>query len=179
MPQKKNPDGLELIRSRTAGISAYRSAVVMAIRALPSGYNRDFQDTKEPFIRASESALSCVRVMELTVEKLVVNREKLISAFTPEIFSADRALELAAAGVPFRDAYRQVAAELNSIAARDPVDAISRKKSTGATGNLRLDAVREGIKSLRAQVEAEQAASAAALKKLAGADIELFKDPLG
>ncbi len=178
MPQKKNPDGLELIRSRTAAISAYRSAVVMAIRALPSGYNRDFQDTKEPFIRACETALSCVRIMELTVEKLVVNRERLVTAFTPEIFSADRALELAASGVPFRDAYRQVAAELDTLASQDPVEAIRKKTSTGTTGNLRLDAVKGGAQALKRQVEKEQAASAAAFKKLTGAEVVLFRDPL-
>ena len=80
-----------------------------------------------------------MRIMDLTMGKLVVNKEKLLAAFTPDIFATDLALDLVGKGVPFRDAYRQVGESLDSAAGADPAEAIARKKSTGSTGNLRLD----------------------------------------
>ncbi|MFA5514597.1 MAG: argininosuccinate lyase, partial [Sphaerochaetaceae bacterium] len=61
MPQKKNPDLLELIRSRSAVVSSCCIRVKEIIRSLPSGYNRDFQDTKEPLFSGCKSALLSVR----------------------------------------------------------------------------------------------------------------------
>ena len=179
MPQKKNPDGLELVRARSASISAAASAVKSVVHALPSGYNRDLQETKGPFFRASESALGCVRIMDLTVEKLVVNVERLREAFTPALFAADRALELVATGVPFRDAYRRVSASLESLVAQDPVDAIARKVSTGAPGNLRLDVPRAQAAELREWAEREETQKRGKIARLAGRDVRLFVDPLG
>jgi argininosuccinate lyase len=96
MPQKKNPDGLELVRAKSATISAAVMQIKSIIRGLPTGYNRDFQETKAPYFSGAEAGLACVRIMDLTVEKLVVNKEKLRAAFTPDIFAADSALELVA-----------------------------------------------------------------------------------
>ncbi len=83
MPQKKNPDGLELLRAKSASLSAYSLQIKNIIRSLPSGYNRDFQEVKEPFIKGIKLALQCVRIMQLTVSKLVVNTDNLEKAFTP------------------------------------------------------------------------------------------------
>ncbi|HEY9595623.1 MAG TPA: argininosuccinate lyase, partial [Spirochaetia bacterium] len=155
MPQKKNPDGMELVRARSASVSADLISIKTVIRSLPSGYNRDFQETKGPYFRGCETGIACVRIMDLTIEKLTVNVERLKAAFTPEIFATDRALELVSQGVPFRDAYRDVGRNLNDLSRRDPVEALARKTSTGATGNLRLDVPRA---ALAAAVESVRAA---------------------
>jgi argininosuccinate lyase len=178
MPQKKNPDGLEAVRAKSSVISADRCAVTGAIRALPSGYNRDFQDTKGPYFRGCETGLACLRVMDLTIVKLEVNRERLLGAFTPEIFATDRALELVARGMPFRDAYREVGGSLEKLAGSDPVEAIKKKTSSGATGNLRLDVAKNGAAALLKKVDAEESASREKISSLAGRDVELFVDPL-
>ena len=86
MPQKRNPDGLELVRAKSAGISADVLGIKTIIRSLPTGYNRDFQETKGPFFRGCEAGLGCVRIMDLTIDRLVVNEGRLRAAFTPEIY---------------------------------------------------------------------------------------------
>jgi argininosuccinate lyase len=178
MPQKKNPDGLEAIRAMSAVISADRTAITSTIRSLISGYNRDFQYTKGPFMRSCESGLACVRVMDLTVRSLVVNKDALRAGFTSEIFAADRALELVAEGMPFRDAYRKVGAELATLQGSDPTDAIRKKTSTGSPGNLRLDVSRKAMEDLQSRIEAEESHSRLRISSLAGTEVELFQDPI-
>ncbi len=178
MPQKRNPDGLELVRAKSAAISADVMGIKAIIRSLPSGYNRDFQETKGPFFRGCEAGLGSVRIMDLTIEKLVVNEDRLRAAFTPEIFATDRALELVSDGVPFRDAYQQIGRGLQDLGARDPAEAIAKKKSTGSTGNLRLDIPRAQAAALREWREREEKQRNAKIGRLAGLPVELFRDPL-
>ena len=179
MPQKKNPDGLELLRARSATIGADVIAVKSTIRSLPSGYNRDFQETKPAFFRCCESGLGCVRIMDLTVEKLTVNADRLRAAFTPEIFATHQALEAVSNGTPFRDAYRQVAGSLGALAPRDPVDTIRQSTSTGTTGNLGLDVARGRAAEHLEWLENEESQKSEAIRRLAGRDVELFRDPIG
>jgi argininosuccinate lyase len=146
MPQKKNPCGLELIRAKTSSVSASLLAVKSIIKALPSGYNRDFQETKGHFMRGCLTALECVRVMELTVDKLAVNQDMLRKGFIPEIYATDRALELVKDGMPFREAYREVGLHRDQLQSRDPVEAIRAKIHTGAPGNLMLSKTENAVK---------------------------------
>lgn len=178
MPQKRNPDGLELARAKSASISADVAAIKGVIRAMPSGYNRDFQETKGHFFRGCETGLAIVRVMDLTIEKLGVNPERLRAGFVPEIFATDWALEMALKGVPFRDAYREVGQHLDQLRTRDPVEAIARKTSSGATGNLRLDIAHADLQRLTADVEKEEGLTREKITALAGREVELFHDPL-
>ena len=176
MPQKKNPDGLEAMRAMSAVISADRASIASIIRSLPSGYNRDFQYTKGPFIRSCETGLACVRVMDLTVRSLTVNEKALLSAFSPEIFAADRALELVAKGMPFRDAYKKVGAELDSLKGSDPREAIGKKTSTGCTGNLRLDVPRRALEEYRLLIDREENNHRTRIRSLAGREVAFFRE---
>ena len=138
MPQKRNPCGLELVRAKAAGVLARGHEVAAILRALPSGYNRDFQETKGPFMRGVEATLGSLRIMAITFERLEVVEENLRKGFIPEIYATDRALELVGEGMPFRDAYRQVAAHLDELASRDPVENLKSKILQGGPGNLGL-----------------------------------------
>jgi len=178
MPQKRNPDGLELVRARSAAISARLLSIKMVLRSLPSGYNRDLQETKGPFLRGCEEGLACVRIMDLTVEKLVVDDAALRAGFTPEIFATDRALQLVAEGVPFRDAYRDVGRSLDKLAAMDPVEAIGRRTSTGTPGNLRLDVPRAAASREAEWLDGLETEKRESIDRLAGPGVELFQDPL-
>ena len=178
MPQKRNPDGLELIRARSAAVSADLTSIKNVIRALPSGYNRDFQETKGPFFRGCEAALGCVRVMRLTVDRLGVNEPKLRAAFTPDIFATDRALELVAGGMPFREAYREVGRSLQELRDRDPDAALKLRTSTGTPGNLRLDVPRADAEAAGAYLDREESTKRDALIALVGRAVTLFRDPL-
>jgi argininosuccinate lyase len=175
MPQKRNPDLLELVRARAAAVSARGAQIKSILRAMPSGYNRDLQETKGPFMEGCALGLGCVQVVDLLMGRLAVNEQRLLEGFRPEIYAADRALELAAAGMPFRDAYRRVAAELQDLQARDPREAIARKTHTGAPGNLRLEVAEARLASLQ-QANAERSARVRAkLKALAGFEVPLYR----
>jgi argininosuccinate lyase len=152
MPQKKNPCGLELTRAKARSIVACHDEVVGIHASLPSGYNRDFQQTKGAVIRGVNLTISCVRVMNVTFSKLRVNEDKLRDGFAGEVFATDRALELVAGGMPFRDAYRKVAAEIDQLESLSPDQAIRDRRGQGMAGNLRLDLSRKRIATDRAVI---------------------------
>lgn len=145
MPQKKNPDGFELLRSKSAIVSSCAFQVKSIIRSLPSGYNRDFQDTKEPFLRGCNTALLSIRVMELSMINLKVNKDKCLEGFTPEIYATDAALELVAKGASFRDAYVEVGLNVDKLGQRDAVESIKSRTHLGSTGNLGLELIEEAV----------------------------------
>ena len=92
-----------------------------------------------------------------------VNAERLRAAITPEIYATDRAFELVAKGMPFRDAYREVGRNLGALAAEDPAAAIAARKSSGTTGNLRLDVPRARAAEHLAWMDGEEKAKRAAI----------------
>ncbi len=173
MPQKRNPDGLELLRAKGATLHAAAQQVKGVVRALPSGYNRDFQETKEPFLNGLTLVHECVRIARLTVERLEVNQDRLRAAFTPEIYATDVALEHVKAGSSFRDAYREVAATLSSLDSRNPDDTIGLRTSTGSAGNLGLEEVNKEIDGRARTLDAEAQRVAGALRRLTGEQVNI------
>ncbi len=139
MPQKNNPDVFELIRARSSSVLGWSSMVAGIVNALPSGYNRDLQETKEPFIEGVHTTRSCLRVMASAIKKIKVDEKALIAAFKPEVFAADRALELAVGGMTFRDAYDAVKKDLKQLKKKDPKRVIEEKIHLGAPGGLDFD----------------------------------------
>jgi len=108
MPQKKNPDVLELVRAKFAVVHSGYLQTMEILKGLPSGYQRDLQLTKEPLMRGLEETLKTVRIMSVVLAGLIVDVDKCRAACTDEIYAADKALALAKQGVPFRDAYRKI-----------------------------------------------------------------------
>lgn len=145
MPQKKNPDVLELVRAKSALMEGYLIQLNNLIKNLISGYHRDFQLTKEPLLKGIELSKSTLDIMVLVLQKLKVNKQNCIKACTPELFATDKALELVKKGMPFRDAYKEVGLNLDKLKVIDPVKNIMAKKHTGATGNLGLDKAKQII----------------------------------
>ncbi len=176
MPQKKNPDGLELLRAKSASLSAYSIQIKNIIRSLPTGYNRDFQEVKDPFIRGIKLALQCVRIMQLTISELVVNKENLENAFTPEIFATDEAIKLVLSGKSFRDAYRDVGTNLDSVVSMSPEEGIKTRTSTGTAGNLRLDKLERFLAALKEDISKREKSVQTSLKKLLNLDVKPFSD---
>lgn len=175
MPQKKNPDGLELIRAKSASLSSYSTKIKNIIRSLPSGYNRDFQETKEPFLRGCDLALQCAQIMNLTIKNLQVNKKNLKKAFTPEIFATDAALELVAGGKSFRDAYREIGTELGSVKERIPENGISTRKSTGTAGNLSLDKLAVSTRKMEKMVTEHKNRVDKALYSLLDMEVTVYR----
>ena len=108
MPQKKNYDVLELIRGNVAVFNGYQNQIENIIKNLFSGYNRDFQLTKEPYIKGVTLALQTIGVMFLVVKNLEAKKKNLEDACTSELYATDEALKLVKQGKSFREAYQEV-----------------------------------------------------------------------
>ena len=156
MPQKNNPDVLELVRARTSRVMACAQAVMDIIKGLPSGYNRDLQEAKEPFMLGLTITRASLRIMALLVAGLKVNREALRRGFTPAVFAADHALSMVARGMPFRDAYHYVKKHPDEFGGLDPARAIALKTHVGATAGLDFAGMARQLAAERAFVSAEK-----------------------
>ena len=108
MPQKKNYDVLELVRGNVSVLNGYKDQVEGIIKNMPSGYNRDFQLTKEPYVRGMKLAIETIQVMTLVVKNLKVKKENLENACTAELYATDEALKLVKQGKNFREAYQEI-----------------------------------------------------------------------
>lgn len=129
MPQKRNPDVLELMRGRAARLRGRAVELEFVIGKLPSSYHRDLQLTKEPAIRAADEIDQLLSVSRHVIASFEIDRERLTAAMRPELFAAEAALRRTQAGVPFRQAYRQVAEELRDGRFSPPRSA---RRETGA-----------------------------------------------
>lgn len=108
MPQKKNPDVLELLRARYHAVVSYEFQVKSIIGSLLSGYNRDFQLTKGPTMNGLEITKESLAVMRIIIENLKVNKENCTKALTEEVYATQEVYNLVKKGIPFRKAYRLV-----------------------------------------------------------------------
>ncbi len=136
MPQKYNPDVLELIRAKAALLIGQSTAAAVIVKALPGGYNRDLQDTKELYMEGLRTTRASIRIMTLMATSLQIDPERLRAGFTPGVFATDRALELVASGMPFRDAYHEVRNNLEALQSADPDAAIACKTHLGGTAGI-------------------------------------------
>lgn len=136
MPQKQNPDVCELVRAKASNVMAENQRISDLIKGAPTGYNRDLQEAKGPFMAALAETRSCLRVLAPMIAQTKVNKQKLIDGFTPDVFATDRALELVAEGMPFRDAYHYVKENLQELDNVDPCEAIKLKSHFGAPMGL-------------------------------------------
>ena len=113
MPQKKNPDVLELLRAKYHVVSSFEFQVTQLTANLISGYNRDIQLTKEPVMRGFSITAESIKIAILLFQNISVNEQKCKDAMTDELFATEKVYELVKKGVPFRDAYLKIAKTIN------------------------------------------------------------------
>ncbi len=112
MPQKRNPDLVELLRANARQVVAERAALLDVLRDLPSGYHRDFQLIKPPLFRGHDRAVASLSMAERLVARLEFDEAALRAAGADDDLRAtERALQKVAAGATFRDAYREESRE--------------------------------------------------------------------
>ncbi|POQ98293.1 hypothetical protein AU468_13840 [Alkalispirochaeta sphaeroplastigenens] len=181
MPQKQNPDALELLRSRASLVEGWASQCRGVVRGLPSGYNRDLQDTKEPLLRALATLREELAVALVLVDRLEPQRERMLEALNAEVFATDYAYQLVLEGVPFREAYQRAAGDYSQRDLPDPGEALARRTSTGTPGNLNLEDPLQRLAGHRKRVGDGFARHQQALKNLLGEEISLLgrQDPPG
>ena len=110
MPHKKNPDVIELIRARANRLQALPNEISMITVNLPSGYHRDMQILKEILFPAFNETRSCLNALMRMLEHIQVNPHILDDPKYTYLFSVEEVNRLVLEGIPFRDAYRMVAA---------------------------------------------------------------------
>jgi argininosuccinate lyase len=121
MPQKKNPDPLELTRAKAAIVTSNLMSMLGTVKALPSGYSRDLQDVKPPLLSASATTLDAIKVIDGAVRSLKTNKEKMRqAASTSYAIALDIAEQLVMKNkVPFRAAHKIVGALVDRAASKN------------------------------------------------------------
>jgi len=138
MPQKKNVDVAELLKSKVHLVLGYYIQLISLSNNLFSGYNRDLQDSKKPLMESFEIVLDSLKVADILINNLTPNKEKLLSSLTPEIFATHRAFELVKKDIPFREAYQMVGSSNQDIRIKDIDKLLKLSTHIGGTGNLGL-----------------------------------------
>jgi len=177
MPQKKNPDALELVRGKTARVDAALLRLLVLLKGLPAGYQKDLQEDKEAVFDAVDTVTGSLAVMTGVVAGLAPSREAMSAAAgREEMMAAGLAVALAREGMPFRRAHHVVGAlvaeaqksgrSLKAVAAEklktdspavtarleqlfDPLEAVKAKSLVGGTAP---DAVRASLDAALARV---------------------------
>jgi argininosuccinate lyase len=166
MPQKKNPDGLELIRGKCGRVIGDLTTLLTTVKGLPTGYQRDLQEDKEAVFDALDTLDLVLPVMNGTLTTLTICPDAMARALSPDLLATDLAEYLVEKGVPFRDSHRIVgeilalAAEKGLTPASLPLDvlhgyspafeedvrqvwsykrSVERKTSSGGVATLVLD----------------------------------------
>jgi argininosuccinate lyase len=118
MPQKKNPDGFELIRAKAAITTGLLTGFLGVMKGLPTAYNKDLQEDKETFLRAFENVRLCLSVLRLSIRTVTLRTDRLQQAAADSFMGAtDLADFLVMKGIPFRSAH-----EIVARAVRDALD---------------------------------------------------------
>ena len=139
MPNKRNPDVVELLRASYASVAAARTEIEQLL-SLPSGYQRDLQFSKGSLFHGCRHGLMALGLVPDLLARLQWNEAPMRAAIEPAMYATDVAIEQAAAGVPFRDAYRAAAETAASAGeGRTPESSLASRTSPGAGHDLRLD----------------------------------------
>ena len=147
MPNKLNPDTVELLRSLHAQSVGAR-AELEAVLSLPSGYQRDLQDTKPALLRAFERGLDGLDLVSDLLAGLDWAPDRMLAAVAPALHATDRANELVGEGRSFREAYRLAAAEPECLEQRRPEDSLRARVSPGGCANLLLERLQARLEAL-------------------------------
>lgn len=132
MPQKKNPDSLELLRGKAGRAFGNMGGLLMTLKGLPSTYNKDLQEDKEPLFDTIDTVAGALPIAAGALATLTVNRENMARALVPEMLATDLAEYLVRKGVPFRETHHVAGA------------AVALAESQGnALTDLTLEALRD------------------------------------
>jgi argininosuccinate lyase len=119
MPQKKNPDPLELVRGKTGRAFGDLLALLTTMKGLPSGYNKDLQEDKHAVFDGEDTVAGCLAVVASVVDGLTLNRQRTNAAASGLLLATDVADYLVGRGVPFRRSHEIVGALVRKLVAEE------------------------------------------------------------
>ena len=174
MPQKFNPDVLELVRGKTAQVIGWQTAALALLHGMPGGYNRDLQDAKLLYMKGLETTRTTLRILAKVVAGMKVNADACRAAFTPGVFATDVALKKVAAGTPWRDAYHEVRDQFAAlyegkdaeVANLDPDKQVALKTHEGTCMGIDHDLYQRRISAAAKSAETRKTALEAKCKAL-------------
>lgn len=105
MPQKKNPDSLELLRGKSGRVFGSLAGFLMSIKSIPSTYNKDMQEDKEPLFDAMTTVEHSMLIATGVISTLAIKKERMEGALTMDMLATDLADYLVRKGVPFRETH--------------------------------------------------------------------------
>jgi argininosuccinate lyase len=141
MPHKKNPDVFELIRAKCNRIKSLPTEVDLVISGLPSGYHRDFQVLKDSLMKAFSELKTCLYMAEKVLLQVKIREDILEDPVYRYISSVDRVNRLVMGGMPFREAYQEIARQIRNQTFT-PDDSIKHTHE-GSLGNLCLEEIHQ------------------------------------
>ena len=174
MPQKFNPDVLELVRGKTAQVIGWQTAALTLLHAMPGGYNRDLQDAKLLYMKGLETTRTTLRILAKVVAGVKVDADRCRAAFTPGVFATDVALMKVADGTPWRDAYHEVRDQFAAlydgrkadVASLDPDAQVALKTHEGTCMGIDRALYRRRIRDAEASAGKRLAALDACRRRL-------------
>jgi argininosuccinate lyase len=148
MPHKKNPDVFELLRGRCNQLLSLPAQVSQLVGNLPSGYHRDFQLLKEIILPAIQQMKEVLTIANYAIANLDVNDNLLADEKYRLLYSVEAVNAAVLEGMPFRDAYRKVAADIEA-GTFDPPTQLHHTHE-GSLGNLSNDKINEKLTTVLA-----------------------------
>lgn len=138
MPQKRNPDVVELLRGRMGELRGLAHQVEQIAVGLPSNYHRDLQLLKKPMFAAMANGAEAFSILTQVIQGLSVNAERAGTACSDELYAAQQAFDLVRQGLSFREAYKAVGRQIQAGEFRPDRDALAATH-VGSSAELGLD----------------------------------------
>ena len=174
MPQKKNPDPLELVRGKTGRVIGHLTGWLTTMKGLPSGYNKDLQEDKEAVFDAETTVRGSTRATTLVVRSLILDPARTETAASGLALATDVADLLVARGVPFREAHEVVGRMVRDLLAKSR-DFASLSPDEWRVYHDRLDADAAGQITARGSVAARRTPQSTAPDAVAAALLEVCR----
>ncbi|KAF2085919.1 argininosuccinate lyase [Saccharata proteae CBS 121410] len=142
MPQKKNPDSLELLRGKSGRAFGQMAGLMMTIKGIPSTYNKDLQESVEPLLDHVKTVGDSLQIATGVLSTLDVQPENMLAALTPDMLATDLADYLVRKGVPFRETHH-ISGRVVALAEKEktPMDKLTFEQLQGIDARFERDIV--------------------------------------
>lgn len=156
MPQKKNPDSLELIRGKSGRAFGHMTGLMMSIKGIPSTYNKDLQESVEPLLDHIKTVGDSVQIATGVLSTLSIFPENMLKSLSPDMLATDLADYLVRKGVPFRETHH-ISGRVVALAENEgkPMDTLTFEQLKGVDGRFEEDVL--GVFDYQKSVEMRNA----------------------
>lgn len=140
MPQKKNPDSLELIRGKSGRAFGHMTGLMMSVKGIPSTYNKDLQESVEPMLDHIKTVGDSIQIATGVLSTLSIYPENMKKSLSPDMLATDLADYLVRKGVPFRETHH-ISGRVVALSETEgkPMDSLSYEQLKGVDGRFEKD----------------------------------------